>query len=127
MDAAHLGLPGAQVAKGITLSGVLRWAATGLVITAVLFAAAFLRDINRAYDRIGAKGSVIPSAFGDIEFTEGGEGVDVLVIHGSGGGDDQGELIAQALLGEEFHWITPSRCLRVAWTGTDRALLECVA
>jgi pimeloyl-ACP methyl ester carboxylesterase len=31
------------------------------------------------------------------------------VIHGSGGGYDQGELLAQAVLGEQVHWITPSR------------------
>jgi 2-hydroxy-6-oxonona-2,4-dienedioate hydrolase len=32
-----------------------------------------------------------------------------LVIHGSGGGFDQGELLARAVLGDQFHWITPSR------------------
>ena len=31
------------------------------------------------------------------------------MIHGSGGGYDQGELMVQAVLGEQFHWITPSR------------------
>jgi pimeloyl-ACP methyl ester carboxylesterase len=31
------------------------------------------------------------------------------VIHGSGGGYDQGELIADVVLGEDFRWITPSR------------------
>jgi pimeloyl-ACP methyl ester carboxylesterase len=31
------------------------------------------------------------------------------VIHGSGGGYDQGQLMVQAVLGEQFHWITPSR------------------
>ncbi len=33
----------------------------------------------------------------------------MLVIHGSGGGYDQGELLVQAVLGEQFHWIVPSR------------------
>jgi pimeloyl-ACP methyl ester carboxylesterase len=31
------------------------------------------------------------------------------VIHGSGGGYDQGELVVQAVLGDQFHWIAPSR------------------
>jgi pimeloyl-ACP methyl ester carboxylesterase len=31
------------------------------------------------------------------------------VIHGSGGGYDQGELIVQAFLDNRFHWIAPSR------------------
>jgi len=49
------------------------------------------------------------SPLGDIEFTRGGSGVPVLVIHGSGGGYDQGELIARAILDEHFDWIAPSR------------------
>ncbi len=51
----------------------------------------------------------LPSPLGDIEFKRGGEGVPVLVIHGSGGGFDQGELIATAILDEQFDWIAPSR------------------
>lgn len=88
---------------------VLRWAATALVAGAILVSAIFVRDMSHAYERVRNSGTVISSVFGDIEFTEGGEGVDVLVIHGSGGGYDQGELIAQAVLGEGFHSITPSR------------------
>jgi pimeloyl-ACP methyl ester carboxylesterase len=65
--------------------------------------------MNRAYERIRGKSTVIPSPYGDIEYTEGGSGPAVLVIHGSGGGYDQGELLAQAVLGEQFHWIAPSR------------------
>jgi pimeloyl-ACP methyl ester carboxylesterase len=33
----------------------------------------------------------------------------VLVIHGAGGGYDQGELIVEAVLGDQVHWVTPSR------------------
>jgi 2-hydroxy-6-oxonona-2,4-dienedioate hydrolase len=33
----------------------------------------------------------------------------VLVVHGSGGGFDQGALIAGAVIGDGFHWIAPSR------------------
>ena len=49
------------------------------------------------------------SPYGDIEFLEGGSGRPVLVIHGSGGGYDQGQLIAEAALGNQFRWIAPSR------------------
>lgn len=65
--------------------------------------------MNRAYDRIQGKSTVIPSPYGDIEYTEGGSGPPVLVIHGSGGGYDQGELVVEAVLGDQFHWIAPSR------------------
>lgn len=70
---------------------------------------AYRRDINREYKRITGKSKIISSPYGDIEYTEGGAGTNVLVIHGSGGGYDQGELVAQAVLNNHFHWITPSR------------------
>jgi pimeloyl-ACP methyl ester carboxylesterase len=75
----------------------------------VFVSIAYFLDMNRAYERVRGKSTVIPSPYGDIEYTEGGSGPPVLVIHGSGGGYDQGELIVQALLGDQFHWITPSR------------------
>jgi pimeloyl-ACP methyl ester carboxylesterase len=89
--------------------GIPGWIAVVLIIALVLVLAAYLRDINRAYERVRGKSTVIPSPYGDIEYTAGGSGPPVLVIHGSGGGYDQGELIAQAVLGEQFHWIAPSR------------------
>ena len=83
--------------------------AAALFVPALLVSAAYLADMRREYARVRANGTVIPSPCGDIEFTEGGAGPDALVIHGSGGGYDQGELIAQAVLGENFRWIAPSR------------------
>ncbi|MBN1975273.1 MAG: alpha/beta hydrolase [Sedimentisphaerales bacterium] len=80
-----------------------------LIAAVVLVSAAYFWDIHRAYKRIRGKSTVISSPYGDIEYSEGGSGPPVLVIHGSGGGYDQGELIVQAVLGGQFHWITPSR------------------
>ena len=91
------------------LREVLRITAIGLILAVFLVSAAYFSDISQAYDRVSGKSTVIPSPYGDIEFTEGGSGPDVLVIHGSGGGYDQGELLVQAELGDKFHWITPSR------------------
>jgi len=91
------------------LRRILRWTTIGLILAVVLVSAAYFWDMNRAYERVSGKSTVIPSPYGDIEFTVGGVGPDVLVIHGSGGGYDQGELLAQAVLGDQFHWITPSR------------------
>jgi len=88
---------------------ILRWVAIGLILAVVLVSTAYFWDINRAYERVSGKSTVIPSPYGDIEFTQGGSGPDVLVIHGSGGGYDQGELLVQAVLGDQFHWIAPSR------------------
>jgi pimeloyl-ACP methyl ester carboxylesterase len=91
------------------LKRILRWTAIGLIAAVILVSGAYLRDMNRDYERVRGKSTVIPSPYGDIEYTKGGTGPAVLVIHGSGGGYDQGELIAQAVRGDQFHWITPSR------------------
>lgn len=88
-------LLGTAVAGGILLAGA--WTA-------------YQRDMRRAYDRIEGKSRVVSSPLGDIEYTEGGSGGPVvLVVHGSGGGYDQGELLARAALGDRVHWIAPSR------------------
>ena len=89
---------------------ILRWFLIAVIVVVVLISAAYFRDIHRAYERIRGRGAVISSPYGDIEYTEGGSGPPVLVIHGSGGGYDQGELVVRAAaLGEHFHWLTPSR------------------
>jgi 2-hydroxy-6-oxonona-2,4-dienedioate hydrolase len=88
---------------------IKRWLATGLIGALVIIWAAYRRDMNKAYKRVSGKSTVIPSPYGDIEYTEGGEGPPVLVIHGSGGGYDQGELIVDLFLDNSFHWIAPSR------------------
>lgn len=78
--------------------------------TAAAFAyAVYLRDMRRAYARIQNHSSIIRSPYGDIEYAEGGSGSPVLVIHGSGGGFDQGALLARAALPEGVRWIAPSR------------------
>ena len=87
----------------------LGWVGAALIVAVVLILAAYLWDTMRAYERVRGKSTVIPSAYGDIEYTEGGTGPHVLVIHGSGGGYDQGELIVQSFLSKHFHWIAPSR------------------
>jgi pimeloyl-ACP methyl ester carboxylesterase len=88
----------------------LGWLAITLPLAAMaLIWTAYRRDMNRAYKRVHGKSKVISSAYGEVEYTEGGAGPHVLVIHGSGGGYDQGELIVQSFLNDQFHWIAPSR------------------
>ncbi len=88
---------------------IVRWivfASLALVLAAVT---TYLVAIDRAYRRIEGVSTVIDSPYGDVEYAEGGSGLPVLVIHGSGGGYDQGELIARAVLDDRFRWIAPSR------------------
>jgi len=68
--------------------------------------------MRQAYGRVRGANAVVASPYGEIEYVSGGAGMPVLVIHGSGGGYDQGELLARAVLGdgcEGFRWIAPSR------------------
>jgi 2-hydroxy-6-oxonona-2,4-dienedioate hydrolase len=87
----------------------LLWFLLALLAPAVAIAIWFALDTRRAYARITGHSTVLPSPLGDIEFKREGKGIPVLVVHGSGGGYDQGALIATAILGEEFDWIAPSR------------------
>jgi pimeloyl-ACP methyl ester carboxylesterase len=95
---------------------------TGLAAAALLGAAAlaawYAHDMRQAYARIGQGSRVLhlqwhgaPGAQPiPVEVAQGGQGLPVLVIHGSGGGWDQGALLARALLDEQrFAWIAPSR------------------
>lgn len=77
-----------------------------LVVTVI---ASYLYDTRQSYQRVRGKSRIVRSPYGDIEYTTGGSGIPVLVIHGGGGGFDQGELIVEAVLGNEFRWIAPSR------------------
>ena len=88
---------------------ILSWIAVGVLLILLLAFVSYKRDINKAYERVQDKSTVITTPYGDVEYTEGGEGIPVLVIQGSGGGFDQGELIAEVFLGDDFHWIAPSR------------------
>jgi 2-hydroxy-6-oxonona-2,4-dienedioate hydrolase len=86
--------------RKVLLAGLVALAVTSLTCR---------RDTRRAYARIAGKSSIVATPQGDVEYQCAGEGPAVLVIHGSGGGFDQGALIASAVLEERFHWIAPSR------------------
>ncbi len=86
----------------------LHWIAVALLVAGGAGIALYVRDMGRAYDRIRGS-ALVETSYGRMEFRQGGAGLPVLVIHGSGGGFDQGAMIARAVLGEGFRWIAPSR------------------
>jgi 2-hydroxy-6-oxonona-2,4-dienedioate hydrolase len=81
-----------------------------LLAAALWTALAFRRDMQAAYARIEGRSQLLQTPLGDIEWRDGGQGPPVLVVHGSGGGFDQGELLARTLLPPGWRWIAPSRC-----------------
>lgn len=88
---------------------LMAWGALASVALGLVSASSYAREMRRAYERIRGRSVLVASPFGDIEYLEGGSGPPVLVVHGSGGGFDQGELLAQAVVGGRFRWIAPSR------------------
>ncbi len=86
-----------------------RWLLPALAVAMLACVVSYLLDMHGAYQRITGRSEVVASEFGDIEYARGGHGTPVLVVHGSGGGFDQGRLIAEAVLDDGFAWIAPSR------------------
>jgi 2-hydroxy-6-oxonona-2,4-dienedioate hydrolase len=107
-------LPSAPTAPPV---GV-RWRRLGLFLTVLLLLGSALavtmtfRTTQKAdRQRVDGRATIVASPWGSIEYLEGGDpgGLPVLLVHGAGGGFDQGELMAEVLLGEGFRWIAPSR------------------
>ena len=76
---------------------------------AALTYGSYQRDIRAARKRIRTGSLLTDSPFGPIEFAESGTGPAVLVIHGAGGGFDQGLLAGRNLLGDGYRVVAPSR------------------
>jgi pimeloyl-ACP methyl ester carboxylesterase len=82
-----------------------------VVVSGVLTPAYVLyrRDIARAYERISTGSQIAPSRCGPIEYAVKGEGPPVLVVHGAGGGFDQGLELGDSLARAGFRVIAMSR------------------
>jgi pimeloyl-ACP methyl ester carboxylesterase len=79
-----------------------------VVIPAGLVYRHYQADISQSIQRIMSGGKMIETACGPIEYTEYGQGAPVLIVHGAGGGYDQGEYFAK-IIGGNYRWIAPSR------------------
>jgi pimeloyl-ACP methyl ester carboxylesterase len=66
-------------------------------------------EIAVARQRVLDGSAVLSTEYGEIEYAVEGEGPAVLVIHGAGGGYDQGMLIGKKALGDGFKYISVSR------------------
>lgn len=93
-----------------------RWArlVTGVVLVSAALAAAgvlsaYRADLREALDRVEGRSAVVRTACGPIEYAEAGEGPAVLVVHGAGGGFDQGLLLAEELAPRGFRVVSMSR------------------
>jgi 2-hydroxy-6-oxonona-2,4-dienedioate hydrolase len=71
----------------------------------------FRRDLQAQHLRVQAGSRVLHTACGDIEFAESGPGdaPALLLVHGSGGGFDQGLMLGRSLAPPGIRLIAPSR------------------
>ena len=101
-------IPGANMnkkfIKRLTLGAIVLMVA----IPAGLVYSRYQHNMSLAYQRISSGGKMIETACGPIQYTEFGEGPPILIVHGAGGGYDQGDYFAK-LIGGNYRWIAPSR------------------
>lgn len=92
--------------------------ATVIVVVVILVAAltgagvtytSYRRDIHRVRQLASAGSQVIQTPCGPIEYAVAGDGPPVLVVHGAGGGYDQGMDISMGLVQQGFRVIAMSR------------------
>jgi 2-hydroxy-6-oxonona-2,4-dienedioate hydrolase len=80
-----------------------------IVVTGVVIAAKFRNDIAEAKTRALRGSSVVNTRCGAIEYQEAGTGMPLLVVHGSGGGHDQGMAFVRKLTKNGVRVIAMSR------------------
>jgi 2-hydroxy-6-oxonona-2,4-dienedioate hydrolase len=88
--------------------------ATAVAIAALLCSGAlvwiaFSRDIDAAKRRTHDRSEVLTTSFGQVEYAMSGTGPLVMMIHGTGGGFDQGLTFTQGLVRHGYRVIAPSR------------------
>jgi pimeloyl-ACP methyl ester carboxylesterase len=80
-----------------------------LVIGSVATLLAYSSDLRAAAARVASGSRIAATGRGPVEYAAWGSGPTVLVVHGSGGGHDQGVLVARHFGGDGFHWVSVSR------------------
>jgi len=75
----------------------------------IWIAALYRRDLGEARRRVSTGSVVVPTRCGPIEYADRGKGRPVLVVHGAGGGFDQGLLLGAPLIDHGYRVIAVSR------------------
>jgi pimeloyl-ACP methyl ester carboxylesterase len=88
---------------------VLAVSALAVLIAALVIRARFERDLTIAAERAAQGSTLADTRCGRIEVQQAGTGIPLLVIHGSGGGHDQGMAWARPLVRQGVHVIAMSR------------------
>ena len=92
--------------KVVLLAG---FAICAVVLVDMMIGSRFRSDLEDAEARLSGRSEVIATPEGSLEFAERGAGPVLVMIHGTGGGFDQGLLFSGDLAGRGFRVIAPSR------------------
>ena len=90
------------IKTSLRIAGVIAAASLAIIYSR------YRRDLNEA-EHAATRSSVVATSCGRIEFVEAGSGPPVLVLHGTGGGWDQGLAATERLVAHGFRVIAPSR------------------
>jgi pimeloyl-ACP methyl ester carboxylesterase len=90
--------------KGLFIAAVLVVAALGVGLVV-----SFQRDLQAHRERVATGSRIVETRCGPVEFAETGSGPALLVVHGAGGGFDQGMSAGAELAARGLHVIAPSR------------------
>jgi 2-hydroxy-6-oxonona-2,4-dienedioate hydrolase len=97
-------MAGVRVRRAVSiLAGLLVTGLFGLAYTS------YQRDIHQARKRVSTDSQIVQTPCGPIEYALAGNGPPVLVVHGAGGGYDQGLEFGEPLINSGFRIIAMSR------------------
>lgn len=98
-----------QSAKRTISLALLAAVPASLAVAAAMVYRRYRRDLKAARARVASGSKLVNTPSGLIEYADVGTGTPVLVIHGAGGGFDQGLEFARPLIDAGFRVIAPSR------------------
>lgn len=84
-------------------------AAAAVVAGIVALVVAYRADLAEAREGLAGRADVVETALGGVEVAVAGEGRPVLVVHGSGGGFDQGLALGAPIADRGWRILAPSR------------------
>ncbi len=79
------------------------------IVVGIWTSSIYKRDIDASRERLAGVSKIIETKSGPIEYAEIGEGPVILVVHGAGGGFDQGLELLEPLASRGFRLVAMSR------------------
>ncbi|UCG93437.1 MAG: alpha/beta hydrolase [candidate division WOR-3 bacterium] len=80
-----------------------------IIVIFVLTYTEYSRAMGKARDRLLTGSEILKTSHGDVEYAVQGEGPAALLLHGAGGGYDQGLWLGKVCLGDGYQFISVSR------------------